>query len=287
MAAALTFIIPVRHQDNARDWARLKSNLAQTLRSLSAQTSRDWRAIVVANHGADLPPLPPQVEVKRVDFPPNQLHEQGEAGREAFYDACRINKGERVLAGMLHAGSMRYVMVVDDDDCVSSRLAEFVAEQGDAPGWFVQDGYLWEDGSRYLYRYSGFSKLCGTSHIVRADLFELPASLEDAPLDYIRKMMGSHIYIDGYLRERGTPLAPLPFAGAVYRVGHPGAHSKSQGVFAQYFMHRWLLRSPGELARRLGRLKYLSRYWRREFFGETGTRPPAAPAVAPAADVAR
>jgi hypothetical protein len=268
MAAALTFIIPVRHQDNAKDWPRLKSNLAQTLRSLSGQTCSDWRAIVVANHGADLPSLPPQVEVKWVDFPPNQLHEQGEAGREAFYDACRINKGERVLAGMLHARAMRYAMVVDDDDCVSSRLAEFVAAQPDVPGWYVQDGYLWEDGSRYLYRYSGFSKLCGTSHIVRADLFALPASLEQADTDYIRTMMGSHIFIDSYLRERGTPLAPLPFDGAVYRVGHPGAHSKSQGVFTQYFMHRWLLRSPGELARRLARLKYLSRGLRREYFGE-------------------
>jgi hypothetical protein len=167
---------------------------------------------VVANHGADLPPLPPQVEVKRVDFPPNQLHEQGEAGREAFYDARRINKGERVLAGMLHAGTMRYVMVVDDDDCVSRRLAEFAAAQADAPGWFVQDGFLWGDGSRYLYRYSGFSKLCRTSHIVRADLFELPGSLEEAGIDYIRTMMGSHIFIDNYLREKGTPLAPLAVA---------------------------------------------------------------------------
>jgi len=277
MTAALTFIIPVRHQDNAKDWPRLKANLTQTLRSLAAQTSKDWRAIVVANHGADLPPLPPQVEVARVDFPPNTLHEQGGADREAFYDACRMNKGERVLAGMLYAGDMRYVMVVDDDDCVSSRLAEFVAAHAGPPGWYIDDGFLWEDGSNYLYRYNGFSRLCGTSHIVRADLYRLPASMAHAERDYIRTMMGSHIFIDGFLRDTGTPLLPLPFVGAVYRVGHPGAHSKSQGVFAQYFMHRWLLRSPGELARRLGRLKFLSRSLRQEFFGDPRHR--AAPAL--------
>lgn len=267
MTAALTFIIPVRHQDNAKDWPRLKANLTQTLRSLAAQTSMDWRAIVVANYGADLPPLPPQVEVARVDFPPNVLHEQGDADREAFYDACRLNKGERVLTGMLHAGDMRYVMVVDDDDCVSSRLAEYVVAHAGPPGWYIHDGFLWEDGSQYLYRYSGFSRLCGTSHIVRADLYQLPPSMDRAEREYIRTMMGSHIFIDKYLRETGTPLAPLPFVGAVYRVGHPGAHSKSQGVFAQYFMQRWLLRSPGELARRLRRLKFLSSGLRREFFG--------------------
>jgi len=286
MTAALTFIIPVRHQDNAKDWPRLKSNLAQTLRSLAAQTSDDWRAIVVANHGADLPPLPPGVEVARVDFPPNSLHEQGEAGREAFYDACRMNKGERVLAGMLHAGAMRYAMVVDDDDCVSSRLAEFVAggapegATDNPPGWFIEDGYLWEDGSSYLYRIPGFSRLCGTSHIVRADLFQLPASMATAEREYIRTMMGSHVYISEKLKRTGTPLAPLPFAGAVYRVGHPGAHSKSQGVFAQYFRHGWLLYSPGELARRLQRLKWLGSGMRREFFGKPRTRPAPAPASA-------
>lgn len=277
MTAALTFIIPVRHQDNAKDWLHLKANLAQTLRSLAAQTSKDWRAIVVANNGADLPPLPPQVEVARVDFPPNVLHEQGGADREAFYDACRMNKGERVLAGMLHAGEMRYVMVVDDDDCVSSRLAEYVAMHAGPPGWYIHDGFLWEDSSNYLYRYSGFSRLCGTSHIVRADLYRLPASMDLAEPEYIRTMLGSHIFIDSYLRESGTPLVPLPFVGAVYRVGHPGAHSKSQGVFAQYFMHRWLLRSPGELVRRLRRLKFLSRSLRQEFFGDPRRR--AAPAL--------
>jgi hypothetical protein len=93
---------------------------------------------------------------------------------------------------------------------------------------------------------------------MRADLFELPGSLEVAGIDYLHTMMGSHIFIANYLREKGSPLAPLPFPGAVYRVGHPDAHSKSQSVFAQYFMHRWLLRSPGELARRLERLKYLA-----------------------------
>ena len=54
----LTFIIPVRHQDNARDWALLKANLTQTAASIASQTHPGWRALVVANEGADLPDLP-------------------------------------------------------------------------------------------------------------------------------------------------------------------------------------------------------------------------------------
>ena len=89
----LTFIVPVRHQQNARDWTELKSHLAQTLRSLAAQTAANWHAVVIANHGADLPALPAGVVVVRVDFPPNPLHERGTADEETFYEAVRLDKG--------------------------------------------------------------------------------------------------------------------------------------------------------------------------------------------------
>jgi hypothetical protein len=268
MAPTITFVIPVRHQDNAADWLKLKSNLASTLASISAQTSSDWRAVVVANRGADLPPLPAQVSVCWVDFPPNKLHDQGTADKETFYEAIRIDKGRRVLSGMLHAGPMKYVMVVDDDDFVSNKLVAYAAAHPDLPGWYIHDGYLWGDGDPAVYRYAGFSKLCGTSHIIQAALYRLPASLQAADDEYIKKMLGSHIYIHQHLIDSGTPLLPLPFAGAIYRVGYAGAHSKSTRVFAQYFGHAWLLWSPGELLRRLARLRLKSRGLREEYFGE-------------------
>ena len=82
MKKALTFVIPVRHQDNARDWGKLKSNLTATVKSIASQESTDWKAIIVANRGADLPALPAGFDVKWVDFASNPLHEQGsEIGR--------------------------------------------------------------------------------------------------------------------------------------------------------------------------------------------------------------
>jgi hypothetical protein len=267
MKKALTFIIPVRHQDNARDWDKLKRNLQQTVSSIARQISDDWKAVIVANVGADLPQLPPSFEVKRVDFPPNQLHEQGNADKEEFYEAVRIDKGRRILAGMLHAGEMQHVMIVDDDDFVSRNLVEFVAKSPNDYGWYVRDGYLWDDGANYVYLYADFSQLCGSSHIIRADLLNLPPSFEAASDSFVRSMLGSHIFIREHLKENKTPLAPLPFTGAVYRVGHIGSHSKSQTVFAQYFFQRWLLRRPLELFRRLLRLRPLSKSIRQEYFG--------------------
>lgn len=267
MQNTLTFVIPVRHPDNARNWNELKSNLAVTLGSIANQAQPGWRALVVANAGSDLPVLPAGVEVKWVDFPPNDLHEQGTADREVFHEAVRLDKGRRILAGMLAAGKTDYFMVVDDDDLISSALTGFVRQHSGENGWFFYRGYVWSPGKKLMYRSLNFSMLCGTSHIIRADLFELPASMESADTAYIKKMLGSHVFITKYLAEKGTSLAALPFPGAIYRTGHAGSHSRSKDILSTYLLQTWLLRRPTELARRLCRLRLLGGNLRREFFG--------------------
>jgi hypothetical protein len=270
MKNILTFVIPVRHPENSRDWATLKRNLAQTVKSIAAQDHDGWKAIIVANTGSDLPDLPAGFEVVHVDYPPNPMFDQGSNELEAFRDAVRFDKGRRLLAGLLHAEDMSHVMVVDDDDFVSSRLVSFVAKNPAANGWYVHDGYVWGSGGRLIYKYADFSMYCGTSHIIRADLYNLPASVESADPAYIRNMLGSHIFIGRHLAANGTPLAPLPFMGAMYRIGHANAHSKSPALLKQFFLKRELVKRPRELARRILRLRLLDRDAKREFWGETG-----------------
>jgi hypothetical protein len=262
----LTFIVPVRHPRNSKDWAQARHNLRQTVHSISMQKRGNWCAVVVANHEADLPALPPGINVTRVDYPPNTLYERGTADKESFYNAVRIDKGRRVLAGMLHAGSTDYFMVVDDDDFVSDRLAGFVSDNNGANGWYLREGYVWEDGGRLLFLHPQFSRLCGTSHIIRADLYGLPARADDATDTYIKRMLGSHILIHDYLDNAGTPLAPLPFAGAVYRIGHSGAHSQSSGFFGTVFLKKKVLKDPRALVGRVLGVRLLTSQVRDEFF---------------------
>jgi glycosyltransferase involved in cell wall biosynthesis len=263
----LTFVIPLRHPQNSPDWAALKRRLADTMRSIAGQDDGRWRAIIVANKGSDLPPLPSKFELKQVDFPPNPMFEQGDNDRAAFLDSCRLDKGRRVLTGILEADRTGYVMVVDDDDFVSSRLTSFVAGHLGENGWYVRDGYIWGDGGKLVYEYADFSKFCGTSHVIRTSLYELPARIAATDPDYIRKIFGSHVFIREYLEERGEPLKPLPFVGAVYRVGHAGAHSKSAGLIRQVFFRRELLKNPLKVAGRFARLRLLDASLRRQFWG--------------------
>ncbi len=263
----LTFIMPLRHPENSPDWPALKRRLAQTIRSIAGQDDVRWRAIIVANEGSDLPALPSKFEIRQVRFPPNPMFEQGNNDREAFLDSCRLDKGRRVLTGILEADKDGYSMVVDDDDFVNCRLTSFAAGRPGENGWYVQNGYLWGDGGRLIYEYADFWKFCGTSHIVRTALYELPGSVEVADPDYIRKIFGSHVFIRGHLEARGKPLEPLPFVGAVYRIGHAGAHSKSSGLVRQVFFKREILKNPLKLAQRFSRLRLLDAAVRRQFWG--------------------
>lgn len=263
----VTFIIPVRHQDNARDWGLLKANLFQTVASIANQTHDDWRGIVVANEGADLPELPVRFGVVRVGFPPNDLHDIDKADIEAVYDAFRADKGRRVLAGMLAARDSRFFMIVDDDDFVSARIVEHAAAHPDANGWTIDRGYIWDDGGRLLLGHDDFNHLCGTSLIVRSDLYGVPERFEDASPDWVKSMLGSHVRIADILAARGTPLGALPFRGAVYRVAHKGSHSKAPSLVRKYFLSGEAFRRPRRLVRNIGKLRLVDGNARREFFG--------------------
>ncbi|WP_298933747.1 galactosyl transferase [uncultured Ramlibacter sp.] len=262
----LTFIIPVRHQDNARDWSRLKANLAQTVASISNQADGDWNGVIVANEGADLPDLPDRFRVEWVQFGPNLMHEKGGGSTEDFLDAFRIDKGRRVLKGMLSSRDSRFFMIVDDDDFVSSRLAGFVAQHTEAPGWTVNLGYIWDDGGNLLLQHDKLNHVCGTTLIVRSDLYGLPQRFEDASQDYIKTMLGSHRRIDDILTARATPLRQLPFRGAIYRVGHAGSHSQAPKILRKYVWNWGALRRPQQLLNLL-RLRPVDTAVRKEFFG--------------------
>ena len=263
----VTFIIPVHHQANSNDWPSLKRRLAQTIASISGQSNGNWRGVIVANEGADLPDLPPNFSAERVTFPPNPLYDLHSAEREQVYEAVRLDKGRRILTGMLSARDTRFFMIVDDDDFVSANIVDFAARNSDANGWKIDRGYLWSEGGRLLLHHNDFANFCGTSLIIRSDLYRLPATFEQAETDYIKSMLGSHVRIGKLLSEAGSPLGSLPFRGAIYRVGHSGAHSKSSNLLRTHFLNRSVLTHPRQLLGNLSRVRPLDRNLRNEFFG--------------------
>ncbi|KQM31029.1 galactosyl transferase [Rhizobium sp. Leaf68] len=266
----LTFIIPVRHQNNARDWSHLKANLTLTIASIANQTHSNWRGIIVANEGADLPPLPENFSVTWVTFPPNDIHDRGNATEADFLDAFRFDKGRRVLSGMLSALDSRFFMIVDDDDFVSARIVEFVSEHPNENGWVVQQGFVWNDGGKLLLCHNDFNSACGTSLIVRSSVYGLPSTVGEADVEWMKDILGSHRRVPPMLSAKGYSLQKLPFRGAVYRVANKGSHSGARGIVRAYLLNTSTLRRPWKVLRHLANLRLLSAEHRKEFFGSKG-----------------
>lgn len=265
----LTFVIPVRHPANALDWGALTRRLSVTMASISAQTCSDWSCVIVANRGANLPPLPGGFSVEWVDFAPNPVHDKRDGvTQEEVFDAVRFDKGRRVMAGMLRARDSRYLMVVDDDDLISRRLVCHVKEHEGAHGWMVSHGLMWGEGSRMAMRLINFNRWCGSSLIIRTDLYRLPVSLDAADPDHIKSMFGSHYGTHDMLAKQGTPLEPLPFDGAIYRVGQPGSHSKLPSAVTGMVFSLRALRHPRTFYWHLKHLRWMTPGLRRDFFGQ-------------------
>lgn len=271
----LVFVIPVQHPSSAGNWPLVRSLLPRTIRSACAQREGPFRTVVVVNRGVAMPELPRGAEIAWVDFEPPDPPPRRELfpDEESWRDVIRFDKGRRVLAGILHARDtldVTHVMTVDADDFVSNRLAGHVARHAGANGWYVRTGYVWSGGGSWLYRYPEFFLYCGTSHLVRIDLLRLPDRVETADPEYVRWMIGSHKALARRLVESGTPLDPLPFPGAIYRIGHAGSATNSKGLRRTFFP-RWQLRAdPVEYVRRLGRLRRLTPEIRAEFGLESG-----------------
>jgi hypothetical protein len=107
-------------------------------------------------------------------------------------------------------------MFVDADDCVSKKLVNFVNQnsQSKCSGWFIERGYEYKDGSKYiLLRSKNFHLKCGTSFIIRYDLV-IPN--EHTTINDIDNNFLYHQYIVEIMLKKQQPLKSLPFEGAIY-----------------------------------------------------------------------
>ena len=58
------------------------------------------------------------------------------------------------MTGLAYAQNYQpsHIMIVDADDCVNKRLAEFVEKNPNKNGWFINKGYLYTEGNKFLFK---------------------------------------------------------------------------------------------------------------------------------------
>lgn len=223
----LVFVIPLKSAQVSKSWNHVSKLFERCIRSVCNQTSNNYRVVVVCHEKPQIEFTHPHITYLEVEFPIPSLDL-----RSKYTD-----KHRKMLVGLRYAQRFEpsHTMNVDADDCVSKHIAEFAEQNPQSNGWFVNKGYVYQDGSKFIYfKGKDFYQWCGTSNIFRYDLHLLPESLSydciDANdytsqhlseefIDFYRCFVNHRVVVQ-HRAQKGIPVGPLPFAGAVYILDH-------------------------------------------------------------------
>lgn len=215
----LAFVTSLRHPHNSSSYNRVEELFHDSVRSWIRQLDDRFVIVVVGNRDPRVED--PHLHFVQVDFPPPSALMSPRTGIPAVLQ----DKGSKLAVGLAMSRRLgaSHIMPIDADDFVSRRIAGHVAEHPDAIGWSVRFPWRVNIERQAMRRHDG-----GTFSIVRTDLFpdpQLPLSATMEQLyagygDKLERWLGSHVHIG---RDLGLP--PLPFGGALYRVGTGESHS--------------------------------------------------------------
>jgi hypothetical protein len=202
----IVFIIPLKSPKASKSWELTCAFFERTLRSICGQTCSDFHVVVVCNEKPIINFHTPFVEYIEVDLPVPS----------AEWLMREKDKAQKLAIGLERSKhlSPSHVMVVDADDLISNKIAEFVKRNSEQTGWHFNKGYIHEYTNNYLYYLrKEFGEYCGSSVIIKPDLFHYlfidfgnKDSVETNFYDHTCKCLPAHKIV----------LNNIPFCGAIY-----------------------------------------------------------------------
>jgi len=199
--------------------------------------------------------------------------------------AQRSDKLAKIGAGWTHAKSKwqpEYVMKLDADDFISSRLVGWLDDNGTEAGYLIRHGWLWHSGARQLIQRTEYiDRVCGSCLIIRTDVADRagpflteaegmalgPVGSSFAMRDHSSLVPGSGITTlllnDTHQRYAaqfsylGYELHTFPFDGLIYRVSSDSIAGVT-GDRAHKFSLRMCLGA-------LRRTRFITQKFRKEF----------------------
>ena len=273
----LAFLIPFASRRTKSKWDIACEQLRQTLRSVQNSTNKSY-CVVVAGHE------PPDFDV---DSDSRCCFLRLEHAIPSHFDVIvrgRLDKLTKVAAAWEYAKSRwnpSYVMKVDADDLISSRLVQWLENSGGDPGYLVKHGWIWHSGSRYFVQATEYlDRVCASCLIVRSDIADQEGPFRTAvegvrfdqqssalaATDQYSLVPGSEnstlLLNDTHQRYAaqfaflGHRLSSVPFNAVIYRTGNP--ESNSAGLKTDRPPLRMILG-------RIRRTRFITKSLRREF----------------------
>ncbi len=245
-APQMVFAIPLISKERSEDWGRVSANLAATLASLAAQTDGDWQAAIC---GQDRPDG--VVWDNRVRF----LRHDGPA---LFFD--KSAKMAQLQADLFERMEARdgYWFPLDADDILHPGLVAHVRGGDNGQGYLIDRGYMLHAETGALAslqppdarfpRATHFHRSCGSCVAIRFDF----RTVEGRSADFREVVAGrgAHRKVARNMGHYGLRMARVPFAAALYVVGHGENMRKRRGKMAGKLKHFDIspVTDPGEVA---------------------------------------
>ncbi len=206
------FGITLRARAVSADWRNTEKIFNRTLASVYNQTCPEFKVLVACHETPELEEIyDDRVEFLTTDIPyPTNRYEM------------RCDKGYKchMLAQRIREMGGGYTMMVDSDDLISNKVAEYMKENPGKPGFLSKYGYLYKEGSSYMKKCYRLDRTCGSCLIVNYSMDDLPEHLPESVLDtddnqrwLFRK---SHRKLPGLLASIGRDLEFLPFISTIY-----------------------------------------------------------------------
>ncbi len=277
----LAFIIPFASRKVKSHWNVACGHLRQTLRSIQNSSSGNYR-VIVAGHE------PPEFDVSfdsrfhflSLNHPTPSDHN--------YPPAFVLDKLTKVAAAWNYANptwNPKYVMKLDADDLVSSKLVEWLDNADEEAGYLIRHGWVWRSGSRYLLqRTEYFDRTCGSCLIIRNDVADKTGPFltewEGVPSDEASSSFATsneHSAIsesristlllnDSFTRfaaaqfaHLGLRLRTVPFSAVIYRTGN------SDSIEGGIRLTRTQTQTLRMLIGRIRRTRLITKALRKEF----------------------
>ena len=279
---SVVFLIPFASRRRKSKWEIACAHLRQTLKSIQNSTNGNYR-VVVAGHEA------PDFDVgfdSRFYFlalnHPFPSHDN-------YGVAVRLDKLTKIAAAWNYAKltwNPNYVMKLDADDFISSRLVDWLGDANGEAGYLIKHGWFWHSGSRYLIQRTEYlDRECGSCLIIRSDLADKQGpfltTVEGVPLDEASSRFAasdhyslvpgsgistlllndSHQRYEAQFSYLGHKLSSVPFSAVVYRTSNPDNITGIDGGKLRICTLRMLIG-------RIRRTRFITKSLRREFMLE-------------------
>lgn len=225
----IIFVIPLKAEATSSNWANCVERLKQTVFSCINQTNPNFRVLIFCDQKIDLGIDDDRCEFLVSNDIPLPMSWEEKVRNKSWKQLVAAVRIREILFEQDHPENGIYVMPVDADDLVSSRLAQFAEEHQNESGFVSEYGYVWHEGKTYMQLYKDMHRYCGSCNVIKMypeDLPEkMPAATKDCYDPEICRVLTNryiirrdHGKVVDMFAAKGRPFAICPFPTTIYRL---------------------------------------------------------------------